>query len=105
MTFDAFRDIAKQFKNWRDENGHSIRELGFFSWWREPDYHDDYRELWELEQELSSPERVIRFELLSIWRLARDAGYARAFPSLLYITEKFKAQLIQLSILNFLPNR
>ena len=77
MTVDEFRDIAAQFKNWRDENGEGIREMAFFSWWREPDYRDDYRELWQLEQELSSPGRAERFELLSIWRLARDESYAK----------------------------
>ena len=42
---------------------------------REPDYGDDYRALYALEAELSDgpPER---FELLSIWRLARDPAYA-----------------------------
>jgi hypothetical protein len=77
MTMDDFRDITAGFKNWRDENGNGIRELGFFSWWREPDYRDDYRELWALEQELSTPGRAMRFELLSIWRLARDESYAK----------------------------
>jgi len=84
MTLDEFRWIATQFKERRDENGEGIRELGFFSWWREPDYRDDYRELWELEKELSSPGRARRFELLSIWRLARDesyAGWAAALPT------------------------
>ncbi|MDR1001636.1 MAG: radical SAM protein [Clostridiales bacterium] len=76
MTTDDFRGIAEQFKRWRDENGDGIQELGFFSWWREPDFRDDYRELWRLEQELSSPGRAQRFELLSIWRLARDENYA-----------------------------
>ena len=77
MNIDDFRGIADQFKNWQDENGQGIRELGFFSWWREPDYRDDYRELWKLEQELSSPGKAQRFELLSIWRLARDENYAK----------------------------
>ena len=77
MTTDDFRYIAEQFKNWRDESGNAINELGFFSWWREPDYRDDFRELWQLEQELSSPGRAQRFELLSIWRLARDESYAK----------------------------
>ena len=71
-----FREIAREFWEWRDENGNGIKELGFFSWWREPDYRDDYRELWELEQALSSPGRAQRFELLSTWRLARDESYA-----------------------------
>lgn len=77
MSVDDFRSISEQFKNWRNENGNAINELGFFSWWREPDYRDDYRELWQLEQELSSPGRAQRFELLSIWRLARDESYAK----------------------------
>lgn len=77
-----FRGIAEQFKNWKDESGRGISELGFFSWWREPDYRDDYRELWELEQELSSPGRAQRFELLSTWRLAFDENYAKWAKSL-----------------------
>ncbi|MDI9498820.1 MAG: radical SAM protein [Bacillota bacterium] len=77
MSVDEFRNIAAEFRNWRDEEGNQIAEMGFFSWWREPDYRDDYRELWALEQELSSPGRAQRFELLSTWRLARDADYAR----------------------------
>ncbi|MDR2650308.1 MAG: hypothetical protein LBB94_11425 [Clostridiales bacterium] len=72
-----------KIKNWRDENGDSIRELGFFSWWREPDFRDDYRELWKLEQILSSPGRTQRFELLSIWRLARDESYMKWTAALL----------------------
>jgi len=77
MNTRDFRDIAGQFKNWRDESGHGVDEFGFFSWWREPDYRDDYRELWQLEQELSSPDRAERFELLSTWRLARDKNYVK----------------------------
>ncbi|MCL2815560.1 MAG: radical SAM protein [Oscillospiraceae bacterium] len=77
MTVSEFRGIAEQFKNWKDENGIGIKELGFFSWWREPDFRDDYRELWQVEQELSSPGRAQRFELLSIWRLARDESYPK----------------------------
>ncbi|MGI6238562.1 MAG: hypothetical protein ACOYI5_02925 [Christensenellales bacterium] len=76
MTMDEFRDIARAFRDWRDENGVGIAEIGFATWWREPDYHDQYRALWALEQELSSPGRAQRFELLSTWRLARDPAYA-----------------------------
>jgi len=72
-----FRNIAAQFTNWRDENGNPIKKLGFSTWHREPDFRDDYRELWEMEKELSSPCMVKRFELLSIWRLARDESYAK----------------------------
>jgi len=76
LTTDQMRAIAAEFKDWRDSSGRGIRELAFFSWWREPDYCDDYRELWLLEQELSSPGCAQRFELLSTWRLARDPTYA-----------------------------
>ena len=72
-----FRKIATQFMDWRDENSNAIKKLGFATWHREPDFHNNYRELWELEKELSSPGMVKRFELLSIWRLARDKSYAR----------------------------
>ena len=72
-----FREIAEEFKNWRDEKGKGIKKLEFHTWWREPDFRDDYRELWDLEQELSSPGCARRFELLSIWRLARDNTYAK----------------------------
>ncbi len=37
----------------------------------------NYRELWELEKELSDQGAAKRFELLSIWRLAKDKGYAQ----------------------------
>ncbi|NLO49462.1 MAG: radical SAM protein [Clostridiales bacterium] len=76
LSVSAFRNISEQFRNWRDENGMAIKELGFFSWWREPDYRSDYKELWRLEQELSSPGCAQRFELLSTWRLAHDKDYA-----------------------------
>ncbi len=71
-----FCNIASEFKDWRDERGRGIDELAFFTWWREPDYRDDYRALWQLERQLSSPGRAQRFELLSTWRLARDPDYA-----------------------------
>jgi len=77
ISADEFCAIAGQFKNWRDENGNGIREMAFFSWWREPDFRGDYRELWRLEQELSSPGCAQRHELLSVWRLARDETYAK----------------------------
>ncbi len=44
MSVDEFSNIAAQFKNWRNENRAGIAEMGFFSWWREPDFRDDYRE-------------------------------------------------------------
>jgi len=82
ISIDEFINIAGQFKGWRDEDGHAIAEMSFSSWWREPDFHDDYRTLWQLEQELSSPGCAQRFELLSTWRLAHDESYAKWAASL-----------------------
>ena len=79
---DDFKEIAEQFKNWRDENGNGLKNTAFRSWWREPDFSDDYRELWDMEKKLSSPGRAERFELLSVWRLARDPDYAKWAASL-----------------------
>jgi MoaA/NifB/PqqE/SkfB family radical SAM enzyme len=76
MSADEVREWTRQFREWRGEDGGGIGELSVSTWWREPDYRDDYRELWELERELSSPGCAERFELLSIWRLARDESYA-----------------------------
>lgn len=46
-------------------------------WDREPDYSDRYRERWELCCKLSGPRpHRPHFELASVWRLVRDAGYA-----------------------------
>lgn len=77
MDANDFWAIAEAFQGWRDEEGHGIASFSYYSWWREPDYHDDYRALWRLEQELSSPGQARRFELLSTWRLARDETYAK----------------------------
>lgn len=53
----------------------SVQELSVSTWFREPDFGDDYRELYDLEAELGDG-RPPRYELLSIWRLARDREYA-----------------------------
>ena len=58
MSLCDFRNITAQFTNWRNENGNAVKKLGFSTWHREPDFRDDYRELWELEKELSSPGMV-----------------------------------------------
>lgn len=57
------------------ENSTPITRLAVASWFREPDYADNYRELYGLEAELGDCKRY-GYELLSIWRLAREPGYA-----------------------------
>jgi len=57
------------------ENTTPIRQLAVSSWGYEPDYDDGYRNLHAIEKELGDT-GPYRYELLSIWRLARDASYA-----------------------------
>jgi hypothetical protein len=42
------------------------------SWYREPDYLDNYEELWNIENNLSDNLSVNHFELMSYWRAVRD---------------------------------
>ena len=64
---EAFRPFAKR--------------LTVYDWYREPDYGDDYREMWELCGRLSDA-RPEHFELVSFWRLARDPDYGPYLASL-----------------------
>ena len=52
------------------------RELEVYDWTREPDFGDDYREKWALCEKLSTCGGRDHFELASLWRVARDEGYA-----------------------------
>lgn len=51
-----------------------IKKLSVATWFREPDFSDAYRRLYDLEVELGDGE-LSRYELLSVWRLARDKTY------------------------------
>jgi len=74
---DMLREAASAFWNWkrRGEDAPWLRQVHVSPWYREPDYSDDYRELYELSAELSRA-KPRRYELLSVWRLARDPEYA-----------------------------
>lgn len=76
MHADDLRGMVEDIRAWRGADGQGVEALGVFTWWREPDFCDEYRALWALEQELSTPGCARRYELLSTWRLARDATYA-----------------------------
>jgi hypothetical protein len=67
--------LAGQFKEYERDGRTFFEELIFNTWYREPDYPDNYRELWELENRLSTG-NLPRFELASVWRLVRDKDYA-----------------------------
>ena len=74
----TLRRVVRQFREWvkPGEGAPFIEKLSIATWYREPDFAPNYRRLWELEQELSDEGEARRFELLSIWRLARDKSYA-----------------------------
>ena len=77
MTEDDLRWAADRFRDFvRDGDAEPfIEKLWVSSYFREPDFSDDYRRLAALEGQLGCGEPN-RFELLSIHRLARDPVYA-----------------------------
>ncbi|MDR1703150.1 MAG: hypothetical protein LBS19_00480 [Clostridiales bacterium] len=80
-SMDDYQWVAGQFKGYRLNGSTYFDDLIFNSWYREPDYADNYKELWELDKSLSTSPPP-RFELASIWRLARDESYAPWLKSL-----------------------
>jgi len=79
MSEDDLRWVAEQFRAFRcpGEDSPAWRQLRVSTWFREPDFSPDYRRLYELENELSDlPSQRAEWELLSIWRAARDPEYA-----------------------------
>ena len=75
LSADQVRWGVDQFRRFMATPHTPIKRLSVATWFREPDYGDDYRRLHDLEAELGDGEPP-RYELLSIWRLARDADYA-----------------------------
>ena len=68
MREDDLRFMAEAFRPF-------TRELKVHSWYREPDFPDNYRKLWELENALSAKTAKPHDELMSVWRAARDPDY------------------------------
>lgn len=56
-------------------------EFEIFDWYREPDFKDNYKELWELRKKLSD-KITPHFELISVWRIVRDNNYVKWLVSL-----------------------
>lgn len=54
-----------------------FERISFYSWLREPDFCNDYRERWQKDIELSSNIMPERYELASFWRLVRDPEYVK----------------------------
>lgn len=74
MPVSELTDTAEQFRPFTDS-------LQIYDWYREPDYRDNYRELFELCSRLSD-KPIEHFELVSFWRLVRDEGYVKWLSSL-----------------------
>lgn len=76
---ESVRTISLMFKKYQlsDENIPYFNHVTVQTYFREPDYLNDYKYLWKLENELSTKNDAIRFELLSMWRLANDNEYAK----------------------------
>lgn len=81
LTEQDVRRGAQEFRDFLQDRTTAVRELCISTWFRDPDFSDDYRHLYELERELSDGQPP-RDELLSIWRLARDRSYAEWAKSL-----------------------
>ena len=52
-----------------------FEKIEFFSWLREPDYCENYRQRWERDKQLSVNTVPRRFELGSFWHIVRDPEY------------------------------
>lgn len=55
--------------------------LKVYDWYREPDYKENYRELYALCNRLSD-QPIEHFELISFWRIVRDREYVKWLRSL-----------------------
>lgn len=73
-TPDDLRFMADAFRPFTGE-------LKIFSWYREPDFREGYRALFELERALSGS-GTPHFELMSVWRAVRDPAYIPWLASL-----------------------
>ena len=74
MQVSEIGSAAEQFRPFTDC-------LQVVDWYREPDYRDNYKELYQLCNELSDMP-MEHFELASYWRLVRDREYVKWLSSL-----------------------
>ena len=74
LDIDDLKFVANEFRPFKDNLEVSDR-------YREEDYNDNYRELWQLTTELSNT-KTPHFENISYWRMVRDHEYAKWLVSL-----------------------
>ena len=74
LTKDDLIYVAEKFRPFTNA-------LTVYDWYREPDYRDNYQELWDLCSRLSDV-RENHFELISVWRIVRDREYVKWLSAL-----------------------
>ncbi len=74
MPISELENAAEAFRPFTDN-------LTVYSWYREPDYRDNYRELYELCRKLSDSEPK-HYELVSFQRIVRDGEYVKWLSSI-----------------------
>lgn len=74
MPVSELTFAAEQFRPFADR-------LQVYDWYREPDYRDQYQELYQLCGRLSD-RPMEHFELISYWRMVRDKDYVRWLSSI-----------------------
>ena len=74
LTEDDLRFAAESFRP-------LAKKLTVYDWYREPDFPNDYQRLYSLCHELSDADDP-HFELISVFRIARDPAYADWLSSL-----------------------
>ena len=74
MPISEIKFAAEQFRPFTDC-------FQIYDWYREPDYKDNYQELFCLCNQLSD-KPIEHFELISFWRIVRDDEYVKWLSSL-----------------------
>lgn len=69
LTIEDLRDVSELFRPYTDC-------LEVEDWYREPDFADNYKEMYTLCHNLSDV-HADHYELISVWRIVRDPGYAK----------------------------
>ena len=76
MSHQEMRWIVEQFRELRKGDCPLFSKIDVALWCMEPDYRDDYRLLWDLENELGDVNHDRKHGgLLSVWRILRDDTY------------------------------
>ncbi|MDD5191054.1 MAG: hypothetical protein PHE50_08450 [Dehalococcoidales bacterium] len=59
VSIKDFIWLVQQFRDYESKGNKYFDGIEFASWYREPDFPDNYKEMWELEKQLSDRKRRI----------------------------------------------